>query len=172
MVTRFVITFIFFTFIHISFAQNTYLTFCAGYNFGTNTTTLSNESSNSGTATTFKNIDLSLGKGTNIACAFGYQFNKYVGTELGVSYLLGGTTTFEETYNNGSYTGTNTKNYSSNMVRFIPSVVFTTNYKTISDNKRHLVLSCNMSESFNNYRPSIRNSFVFCLQKCTRHPVK
>lgn len=70
-------------------------------------------------SSTSEQIYFSLGKGVNFGAAFGYMFNEHVGAELGLSYLLGGKTKSKDEY----IGGTTDYNLSSNMFRFIPTVV-------------------------------------------------
>ncbi|MDP1726967.1 MAG: outer membrane beta-barrel protein [Bacteroidota bacterium] len=74
-------------------AQGPYLTLGAGYAFGANNFLLGTESttnSNSGGFTSTQTVlNVGLGKGINMGGCLGYMFNKNVGIELGVGYLLG-----------------------------------------------------------------------------------
>jgi hypothetical protein len=86
-------------------AQGAYVTINTGYGFGaassnikdftnnTVTTTSNSKDGSSTTTTTNEQIKVSLGKGINFGGAVGYMFNKNVGVELGISYLIGGKTT-------------------------------------------------------------------------------
>jgi hypothetical protein len=79
-------------------------------------------------SSTYERVNTSLGIGFTCEGAFGYMFNKNIGAELGVSYLLG--------------TKTNTKqvligsirnnSLSSNMLRINPSIVIAFDFKKIN----------------------------------------
>lgn len=98
-------------------AQGIYVTINTGYGFGaaaanvpgfTNytETTAPNSKGESITTTTNEQIKVSLGKGVNFGGAVGYMFNKNIGAELGISYLIGGKTTA----NNDAYTTSDNSN--------------------------------------------------------------
>jgi len=73
----------------------------------------------SGNSNTLKQVNLSLGKGVNFGGAFGYMFNKNIGAELGVSYLLGGKSKSQFIYQGGKTDYT----LSAKMLRINPSIV-------------------------------------------------
>jgi len=100
------------------FAQGAYVSLNAGYGFGSSSGSLQNETSGSN-STTYENVNISLGKGLNFGGAYGYMFNKNVGAELGLSYLIGGTTSTKD----ASTSLTDTYDYSASMLRFNPSIV-------------------------------------------------
>ena len=105
-----------------SFAQKIYVNVNAGYNFNSAPVSSRNSMSNGSSSTTYDRVDISLGKGTNIDAAFGYMFNKHFGSELGVSYLFGGTTIIT----NNSTSSKSTTNFSSSMFRIMPSIILST----------------------------------------------
>jgi len=70
-------------------------------------------------SSTSEQIYFSLGKGVNFGGAFGYMFNEHIGAELGISYLLGTKTKAKDEYSGG----TTDYSLSSNMLRFIPTMV-------------------------------------------------
>ena len=81
-----------------------------------------------------------MGKGFNFGGAFGYMFNKNIGTELGISYLLGGTTKAISEYTNKIIepdgtttinTGKGTYTLSSTMFRFMPSIIISSGFESI-----------------------------------------
>lgn len=102
-------------------AQGTYINLNLGYATCMSSGTMEglNNSSSGQNSTTIEQIYYSLGKGVNFGGTFGYMFNKHVGAELGLSYLLGAKTKAKDEYNSGSAD----YSISSNMFRFIPSVV-------------------------------------------------
>ena len=102
-----------------SFAQKIYVNLNAGYNFNSAPFSSENSMSNGSSSTTYDRVDISLGKGANLDAACGYMFDKHFGTELGVSYLFGGTTTLT----NNSTSSKSTTNFSSSMFRIMPSVI-------------------------------------------------
>src|SRR5690606_25570799 len=76
-----------------------------------------------GTITTYEEVKVSLGKGLNAGVSVGYQLTPYVAAELGVSYLMGGKS--KSSYSNSlSDSDASDASLSSNMIRFIPAVVF------------------------------------------------
>lgn len=107
------------------YAQGSYVNLNVGYAFcmspGTNWV-ISNYSSTQN-STTEEQIYLSLGKGLNFGGAYGYMFNKHFGTELGLSYLVGGKTEGNHYYTFQNTTSSSKYSLSSNMFRFIPSIV-------------------------------------------------
>ncbi len=81
-------------------------------------------------------IEVSLGKGTNLTLSAGYFLNENFGIDMGLSYLFGGKTNCK--YGHYFDVGTNHFSYihensiSSNMFRINPSLVFTFGSKTIT----------------------------------------
>lgn len=105
------------------FAQGAYVNVNAGYGFSTSSVNLYyfdfyNYSSSSNSYTE-EQICVSLGKGLNFGGTFGYMFNKNIGAELGISYLLGGKSEAKDDWSGGSATYT----LSSKMLRFSPSII-------------------------------------------------
>lgn len=113
-------------------AQGPYVSINAGYGFQTSTQNISyfnfyNQTSGGG-STTNEQINVSFGKGINAGAAIGYMFNKNIGTELGVSYLIGGKSTARDISSNRitDYT------LSSNMFRITPSLLFASGFDMIN----------------------------------------
>ncbi len=79
-----------------------------------------NETSGSN-STTREQIFMSFGKGFNFGGTFGYMFNKNVGAELGISYLMGGKTKAIYDYSGGK----TDYSFSGKMLRFVPALVVT-----------------------------------------------
>jgi hypothetical protein len=111
--------FILFFMSSLSFSQ-VYVKLGGGYNLdfnsvdiGTNTTASSSENYS------YEAVNGSLGKGPNIAGAFGYNFSSYLAGELGLIYKL--STEFEEKDQYGSQTYTTT--YSGSFFGFAPTFV-------------------------------------------------
>jgi Outer membrane protein beta-barrel domain len=81
-------------------------------------------------------IPFSLGKGFNFGIDFGYNFNKYIGVELGLSYLKGKTNfNYRESSesqggSNGAYILENT--YSSKMLQIKPNLVISGGFSKIN----------------------------------------
>ena len=73
-------------------------------------------------------INFSFGKGLNFGADFGYMFNKNLGAEIGVSYLIGGKTISTLTQPNNSTEIT----VSSKMLRINPSLVITSGFEKIN----------------------------------------
>ncbi|MCX6258152.1 MAG: outer membrane beta-barrel protein [Bacteroidia bacterium] len=96
------------------------------YNYGTN-------------SSTYQQVNASLGKGFTCEGTFGYMFNKYIGAELGVSYLSGAKTKATQTYQDE----TDVYCLSSNMLRINPSIVIACNFDKINPYAKFgLVLGC------------------------------
>lgn len=115
-----------------TFAQKTYIAINGGYNFEANTTTNYSFNYNPYNSSANK-VEVSLGKGFNFDGAIGYKFNKIIGAEIGVSYLKGETTTWNfSLYTSGVGIYHISRNYSSTMLRFIPTIVFSGDFKTIN----------------------------------------
>jgi len=109
-------------------AQRSYISLSTGYGLGFNTLPSYNRDN-----TTYKKVNYSLGEGVNIGSSYGYMHNKYIGAELGMTYLIGGTTTTNSTvsYYYGQQVK-NTVNIHSNMIRINPSLVIYTGKKGIN----------------------------------------
>jgi hypothetical protein len=117
-----------------SYAQKSfYVKLNGGYNLGTTATFngFGNEIEN-GTVTSYEKVDLAFGKGINFGGAIGYKFNKYVGTELNVSYLLGGTTKTKYSSTTSASSISFNSDYSATMLSFIPSIVITPGFEKIN----------------------------------------
>jgi len=106
-----------------TFAQNKYISINTAYNFGFSTTSLYFQTSTNGIDYSNKKLDLSLGKGVNLDCNFGYLFNKYLAAELGISYLYGTNSTVEGVLNNGSSVNRFSKTYASSVIKLVPTLV-------------------------------------------------
>lgn len=114
------------------FAQGTYVNINAGYGLSMSSQNLyffDFYNFTSGTNSyTVEQVNVSLGKGLNIGGAFGYMFNKNIGAELGVSYLLGGKSKAKDTYT-GS---TSDYTLSSKMLRINPTLVIASGFEKIN----------------------------------------
>ncbi len=108
----------FFTF--NSFAQNFYAKLNGGYSWATATMS-TNSSSQVGTVVNYEKVSFSLGKGINVGGAVGYMFNKNIGAELGINYLLGANTE----YGYKSSSSSDAYTYSATVLGFIPAIVIT-----------------------------------------------
>lgn len=106
-----------------TFAQNKYISINTGYNFGVSSTSFYFQTSTNGIDFSNKKLDLSLGKGVNLDCNFGYLFNKYLAAELGISYLYGTNSTVEGVLNNGSSVNRFSKTYASSVIRLVSTLV-------------------------------------------------
>ncbi len=105
------------------YAQGAYVTIHGGYGLGLNTQNdglldFSN-TVRGNNSVTYNKANYSLGKGINLGGAFGYMFNKTIGAELGVSYLIGGKSTGQDTDTNGKTDYT----LSAKMLRITPSII-------------------------------------------------
>ncbi len=103
------------------FAQGAYININAGYGLSMSSLNFIDfynytEGINSSTD---ERVNVSLGKGLNVGGAFGYMFNKNIGAELGISYLLGGKSKAKDKYLGGKTDYT----LSAKMLRINPSIV-------------------------------------------------
>jgi len=113
-----------------SSAQGAYVNLNLGYAFPLGAGTMEDgyNFSFDENSSTYELVCFSLGKGMNFGGTFGYMFNKHVGAELGLSYLLGAKVKFQDQYNE-SITDIS---YASNMFRFIPSIVIAAGTENIN----------------------------------------
>ena len=79
-------------------------------------------------SSTQEQVKTSLGKGFVVEGAVGYMFNKNIGAELGVSYLLGAKTKTEQTL----YGSLRNNSLSANMLRINPSFVISCGFEKIN----------------------------------------
>jgi hypothetical protein len=112
------------------FAQGAYLNINSGYATSMSTQNLSGFENYTFDSYSMKSeqINFSFGKGLNFGADFGYMFNKNLGAEIGVSYLIGGNTISTRTQPN--YTSEMT--ISSKMLRINPSLVITSGFEKIN----------------------------------------
>jgi len=114
------------------FGQGAYLKINAGYGLKMSSENLyfadfiNSSSDNNGY--TEEQLNLSLGAGLNIGTAFGYMFNKNIGAELDISYLLGAKLKSTQTYT--SETTDNT--LKSKMLKISPSIVISSGFEKIN----------------------------------------
>jgi Outer membrane protein beta-barrel domain len=85
-----------------------------------------------GTTSTFELVKLSLGKGLNFGGNFGYMFNKNIGAEIGVGYLMGSETEAKKVDNSGSTTGVETTTIKANQLQIKPSLIIAAGYEKIN----------------------------------------
>ncbi len=118
------------------FAQGAYAKFGFGYglSFGTRTATSYTLST---TTNNQEAVNFTLGKGLNIEGAFGYMFNKNIGAELGISYLIGGKTEIISSYLFMSGTTllgivNDSHTLSAKMLRINPTFVIKTDFEKIN----------------------------------------
>ncbi len=109
-----------------SFAQKFYIKLNGGYNFVGAAATKTN-SKTSGNVTDYEKSPFSLGKGISFGGAFGYMFNKFIGSELDVSYLVGGTSTMDRI---GFYSYR--FSWTSTFISFVPTVIITPGFEKIN----------------------------------------
>jgi hypothetical protein len=109
------------------FAQGAYVNINAGYGINMSSQNLNNldylDFNNStrdiNNLFTDEQVNVSLGNGLNIGGTFGYMFNKNIGAELGISYLLGGESKAKEV----DFGRTIDYTLSGKMLRINPSLV-------------------------------------------------
>ncbi|MEI7504976.1 MAG: outer membrane beta-barrel protein [Paludibacter sp.] len=111
-------------------AQNLYVSVSGGGAFSTssqNVPEFLNITSTTFT-TTQEQIHLSLGQGSNYGGSVGYMFNKNIGAELGLSFLIGA-----KTNSQGTAVGSaSSSSYSSNMTRVVPTIVIASGMEKIN----------------------------------------
>ena len=116
------------------FAQGAYLNINSGYATSMSTQNLSGFENSTfefylnSYSLKHEQIFFSFGKGLNFGADFGYMFNKNLGAEIGVSYLIGGNTISTLTQPNNSTEIT----VSSKMLRINPSLVITSSFEKIN----------------------------------------
>jgi opacity protein-like surface antigen len=103
--------------------------FSAGnQDFGESRSYVKKSDGNSTTTNTF--VEGSLGKGMRFGANVGYLFNANIGAELGMNYLLGGTTSIDGANSSAEigseYKNTSKEEFSASMFQFNPSIVLTT----------------------------------------------
>ena len=110
--------------------QGVYIGINGGYGFMMSSGNLSNfyTLTTSSNSETYKQVNLSLGKGIDFGGSFGYMFNRNIGAELGVSYLLGGKSKAQDIYQSGKTDYT----ISAKMLRINPSIVVASGFKGIN----------------------------------------
>lgn len=110
------------------FAQkNFYVKLNGGYNMGIISYNGSNQTQ-SGTVTSYEKVPFSLSSGIQFGGAAGYMFNKFIGAELGVSYLIGNTVSMMDKSN----TSSTSENVSSRLLNFMPSLVITPGFEKLN----------------------------------------
>ena len=121
------------------YSQGAYVNINAGYGLSMSSQNLNNfyNSTDVLNSRTDEQVNLSLGKGLNIGGALGYMFNKNIGVELGLSYLLGGKSKAQDLYDGNTPLGTptvGTTDYtlSSNMLRINPTLVIASGFEKIN----------------------------------------
>lgn len=107
------------------FSQGAYVALNLGYGLGASSQNIGTYNS---TSTNKEQVNVSFGQGLNIGGTFGYMFNKNVGAELGISYLIGGSSTMQHSYTSSTTDYT----FSASMLRFNPSVVLVTGLEGIN----------------------------------------
>jgi opacity protein-like surface antigen len=119
-----------------SSAQGFYANLNLGYGFGMSSQNLPDfynyKSSNSATGSfkmEYEQVDVSFGKGINLGGSLGYMFNKNIGAELGLSYLIGGKSKASDSYASGS---SNEAILSAKMFRFNPSLLISSGLDKIN----------------------------------------
>ncbi len=121
------------------FAQGAYVNINAGYGLSMSSQNLNNfyNSTDVLNSRTDEQVNLSLGSGVNIGGALGYMFNKNIGAELGLSYLLGGKSKAQDLYDGDTplgipTVGTTDYTLSSNMLRINPTLVIASGFEKIN----------------------------------------
>jgi hypothetical protein len=114
-------------------AQSAYVTVNAGYGMRAGSFSGGNNTENADNTGSAEVVNISLGKGLNFGGSFGYMFNKNIGAELGVSYLLGGKSeTTDEYYSSPTEKITWEDEVHSNMIRFSPTFILASGMEKIN----------------------------------------
>lgn len=113
-----------------SFTQNPYISVNAGYGFPMSSQNIPNfyNSVSYYDSANIEQIDVSLGKGFHFGGSLGYMFNKYIGFEVGISYLLGTKTEAQDL----SFGGNSKYFYQSNMLQFSPVVIISPGFEKVN----------------------------------------
>ena len=100
-----------------------------GYNFSSASQNLGSNStfttSSIATTSSTELVSGSFGKGLNFGGAIGYMFNKNIGAELGINYLIGGETKNSDITNSPNNITNDETKYSSKMLQFRPTIILT-----------------------------------------------
>ncbi|MEO7991666.1 MAG: outer membrane beta-barrel protein [Chryseolinea sp.] len=115
-------------------AQSSYVSFNVGYGLPMNAQSLEsidfNSTTENGTATTYEEEKVSLGKGLRATAAFGRMFTPYIGAEISVSYLMGGKSEAIQRDDNSNYY--NKLTLSSSMISATPTIIFSAGLEKIN----------------------------------------
>ena len=118
--------------------KGAYVSINAGYGFGAGNNSnevlgsrwgMFNLTQNTPLTSTSEFANVSLGKGLNFGAAFGYMFNKYVGGELGISYLMGGKSDAKQTFLSGDYINDSVE---AKMLQIKPTLVISGGFSKIN----------------------------------------
>lgn len=117
-----------------SAAQGPYVNLNVGYAFPLSAGTMEEfyNYSHQENSSTYEQVYFSMGKGVNFGGAFGYMFNKHVGAELGLSYIMGAKTKIKDQYSNDYNESVTDITMSSNFFRVIPSIVIAAGTENIN----------------------------------------
>lgn len=97
-----------------------------GYGFSTSKEVFGTSSTTTTSSSSDKLVANTSGAGLQIGAAFGYNFSKNLGLDLGVQYLMGAKQTITDTYNGQSTTTTTTQTTKANQIRLMPALVVST----------------------------------------------
>jgi hypothetical protein len=106
-------------------AQGLYLGIGGGYGFpAAKEAAYESKTNASGTSTStdYTKVNLSLGKGINTGFFVGFMFNKNLGAELGVSYLIGSKTTIQDEASSNNASSIDEIIFKGNMLRLTPAL--------------------------------------------------
>lgn len=120
-------------------AQGVYMGIGGGYGFAAGKQSLFDDykttvSSSGSTTQEFTSHPFSLGKGINTGLYAGYMFNKNVGAELGIAYLIGSKNIFTDEYINNSAFPSSSKTemtWKGRMIRLVPTIRMTAGEKKL-----------------------------------------
>lgn len=97
-----------------------------GYGFATSKEVFGTNSTSSSSASSDKLVANTAGSGLQLGAAFGYNFSKNIGLDLGVQYLMGAKQTLTYTNNGQNSTTSETTTSKTNQVRLMPALVIST----------------------------------------------
>jgi opacity protein-like surface antigen len=111
-----------------------FLSLNTGYNFSSAGVTGFTEKTQqiNQNVTTIENLKLSFGKGINFGIAAGYMFNRNIGTEIEVNYLLGGKTSYSNSSLQMSGGSVSNNDLYARMLQFKPSIIIAAGKESIN----------------------------------------
>lgn len=115
------------------YGQGAFITMHTGYGLKTSSQNYFYNYTEGENSYTEEQVNVSLGQGLDLGASIGYMFNEHIGTDLGISYLIGSKRTAHDIYMD-PYFGNSTTDYSmyANMLRINPSIVISGGSRKLS----------------------------------------